>query len=77
MSVACKTQSKGKLEPRNNALSISNDQTIRRFITDEFDRLWLVSDHKNKKENAPASDQYLLGKSSAVYLHLCKNYKVR
>ena len=77
MKVAFKTQSTRKLKLRNNVRSISNELSKIRFITDGFDRPWLATGHEKRKENSPASDPYLPRKSSAVYIHLCENYKVR
>ena len=51
------------------------NQTIRRFITDQFDRPWLATDPEKMNEDAPASDYYLPRKSSTVYVHLCKKLR--
>ena len=58
-------------------LASAMNQTIRRFITDEFDHPRLATDHENREENAPTGDYYLLRKNSAVYMYLCKTYKMR
>ena len=77
MKVACKTSSKRKLELRNNALGISNESNNTKVYQGRVDRPWLASDYEKEKGNAPASDYLLLRKSSAVYIHLCKKYKMR
>ena len=56
-------------------LASTTNQTIRRFITDLFDRPWLATDHKTRKDNAPARDYYLLRKSSVLYVYLCKQLR--